>query len=113
MIQNDPDFNKLFEREVLLLRTIQSNHIVKIHDIVKSKHHFYLIMEYCNGGSLQDLMSRRKFLSETEAHFIIKQITDGFVQLYNSNVIHRDLKPDNIMLNFPSLPEIKQPRKIF
>ena len=79
MLALDSDSKKLFEREVLLLRLIKSPYIVKIHDILKSKNSFYMILDYCNGGSLQDLMDRKKFLSEKEAHYLVKQIVEGFV----------------------------------
>jgi serine/threonine protein kinase len=71
-------------------------------------------MEYCNGGSLQDLVERRGFITEVEAQYIVKQIICAFTYMMSPslNVIHRDLKPANIMLNFPNYPEKKMPRKI-
>ena len=82
MLAVDQDAKKLFERELLLLRMIRSPYFVKIHDILKSKNSFYLILDYCNGGSLKDLMENKKLLSEKEAHYLIKQIVEGFAQLF-------------------------------
>ena len=50
----------MFEREVMLLKLIKSPNVVKIHDLVKSPSSFYLILDYCNGGSLGDLVKFRK-----------------------------------------------------
>lgn len=58
------------------------------------------MMEYCNGGSLADLMFVRGKLTEKEAWNIIKQVTKGIKDMNDANFLHHDLKPDNIMLNF-------------
>jgi serine/threonine protein kinase len=58
------------------------------------------MMEYCNGGSLADLMFVRGKLTEKEAWNIIKQVTKGIKDMNDVNFLHHDLKPDNIMLNF-------------
>lgn len=65
-------------------------------------------MEYCNGGSLADLMAVRGKLTEIEAWNIIKQVAQGIKDMNDANYIHSDLKPDNIMLNFKD----KELRKI-
>jgi serine/threonine protein kinase len=57
-------------------------------------------MEYCNGGSLADLIRIRGKLTEPEARNIIKQVLLGIKDLHNSCIMHNDIKPDNIMLNF-------------
>lgn len=57
------------------------------------------MFEYCNGGNLVDYMKSRKILSETETINIFKQLLNAFKELDRNNVIHRDLKPDNIMLS--------------
>ena len=72
MLDVNEDTKKLFEREVLLLRMIKSSYFVKIHDILKSQSSYYLILDYCNGGSLLELMERKKLLNEKEAHCLIK-----------------------------------------
>lgn len=49
-----------------------NKNFVKIVDLVKSNTHFHIIMEYCNGRNLEDLIEARGFLSEGEVHYIIK-----------------------------------------
>lgn len=72
-------------------------------------------MEYCNGGTLEELSQRRGglALSDVEAHYIMKQVTSALVALQGQKIIHRDFKPQNIMLDFPQWPDQRQPRKIF
>jgi serine/threonine protein kinase len=66
------EVNKLFEREVMLLKLIKSPNVVKIHDVLKSQSSFYLILDYCNGGTLADLVKSRKILTEVEAHYLVR-----------------------------------------
>ena len=49
-----------------------NNNFVKIVDIIKSTTHFHIIMEYCNGRNLEDLIEARGFLREDEVHYLIK-----------------------------------------
>ncbi len=58
-------------------------------------------MELANGGNLEELMRYRKCLTEAETLNIIKQVAFGIKDMADNNYIHRDLKPDNIVLNFP------------
>jgi len=82
--------------------------VVHLIDTANTVHNFYIIMDYCNGGSLSDLLKKKKMLPETEALGILKQIALAFVQLdslTNSSgtksyaIMHRDLKPANILFH--------------
>lgn len=62
-------------------------------------------MELCNGGDLDNFRRKRGgYLQETEARVIICQIMQGLGDIKAKNVMHRDLKLPNIMINFPELP---------
>jgi len=62
---------------------------------------YYLLLEFCNGGNLEDLVKTRGGnLEEREAHFILKQIINGMKDQNASEIIHRDLKLENIGLVF-------------
>ena len=60
------------------------------------------MQEYANGGSLQTLLDKKKIFPEREAKKILKQIVSGFRHLYANQVIHRDLKLDNLLIHFPN-----------
>ena len=57
--------------------------------------------EYCNGGDLERFKELRLVLSEKECHLVIKQIVNGLKEIHALNIVHRDLKLANILLNFP------------
>lgn len=67
---------------------------------LSSENNFYLIMEYCNGGSLEDMITKQKYIfSEDEIREFLFQFCEGYKNLIKANLIHRDIKPDNIMIN--------------
>lgn len=57
-------------------------------------------MKYCNGGDLDDLRQIRGRFSEQEARYFMSQIVKGFKAINDLNVLHRDLKLANILVNF-------------
>ena len=61
---------------------------------------YYFIVDYYQGGSLYDyLYQKSKKLNERDALKIIKQILEAIAYLHSINIVHRDIKPDNIMLS--------------
>ena len=58
-----------------------------------------MVYEYCNGGSLGDLIKRVGKVPESEAVHIFNQLREALAFLYDVKIIHRDLKPDNVLFN--------------
>lgn len=56
-------------------------------------------MEYCNGGSLTNFLEENGYLFEYQAQFWFKQIVNGLAVLHSHQIMHRDMKPDNILLS--------------
>lgn len=114
-----PDAIKRFLTEVEKTKALQHNHIVQLKDCGYQQNNFFLTLDYCNGGSVADLMRQRDYgrLSIDEAITITLQVLEGlqyahkaqipalkkFALSSNSNsgqgLVHRDLKPTNISLN--------------
>ena len=67
--------------------------------MLKTSNNFYFIYEFCNGGTLESLLSKQGKLSEQSALLIFKQLLEAFQVLNKYNIMHRDLKPDNIFFH--------------
>eukprot|EP00929_Paragymnodinium_shiwhaense_P039655 TRINITY_DN20815_c0_g1_i1.p1 TRINITY_DN20815_c0_g1~~TRINITY_DN20815_c0_g1_i1.p1 ORF type:complete len:696 (-),score=135.35 TRINITY_DN20815_c0_g1_i1:207-2294(-) len=87
------------KQEVDVLRRISHENIVRFRDLKKSASHFYLVLEYCAGGDLSQFLRDRGRVPEDKAKRFLKQISAGLCVLHGENVIHRDLKPQNILLS--------------
>lgn len=97
---NNYDFS-IIEREIkivnyLMKRLIHEN-LVKYLDVIQTYSTVYIIMEYCTDGTLSSLLV--KPMKEKYIQYYFKQIVEGLKVLHNMNIIHRDIKPDNILLS--------------
>jgi len=100
-----------FKRELKLLHGLNHNNIIKIHGIEKTTNNTYLILEYCNGGNLYEYLTfhLNKYKSpipENQIQFIMKQFIQGLEYMHKNKIVHRDIKLENILLNFDSIPNI-------
>lgn len=83
---------------------IRAKNVVLLHNATKTQTSFYLAMELCNGGDLQNYLNcRGGYLQEKEARIILCQIIEGLKAMREQNIIHRDLKLPNILVNFDEL----------
>lgn len=75
-----------------------------MYDFRITKNNIYIFIEYCNGGNLQTHMKKHnnKF-SDVEVLRILQEICRGFQHLYENKIIHRDMKPENIMIHNGSI----------
>jgi len=85
--------------EINILMKMDHPNIVKIFEFYNSPSHFYLITEYCEGGSLFDLINKNKAFTEIQASYIMHQIFSVVNYCHKMKIIHRDLKPENILVN--------------
>lgn len=69
----------------------------------KTKQHYYIFTELCNGGDLSLLKKSRPGgrLSEDECRVVMKKLVSGLRDLYEFDIVHRDIKLANILLHFP------------
>ena len=95
----------MFKNEIIILQNLNHPNIAKFVDVKKSKNHYYIIMEYCNGGELYEALEKykekygRSFPEEIVQHFM-RQIINAFEYIYKSKIIHRDIKLENILINY-------------
>jgi serine/threonine-protein kinase ULK/ATG1 len=95
-----PMTGDVLQNEANFMRSIRHGNIVWFMDGFVSKVHFYIVMEFCNGGHLHDYMESMGKLPETTVRLFTHQIRSAMRELKDKNVIHRDLKPENILLSF-------------
>ena len=96
---------KHLANEIMILKNLNHPNIVKFQDLKKTKNHYFLIMECCNGGELADALDKYKqkngtaFPEELVQHFM-RQIIDAFKYIHGKKIIHRDIKLPNILLHY-------------
>ena len=96
---NDEDTVKRFNREAKAVTSLSHPNIVSIYDVENEGEFYYLILEYVEGMTLKDYMIKNPRIPiETIVH-IAKQIAAGLSHAHQNGIIHRDIKPQNILMN--------------
>ena len=96
---NDEDAVKRFNREAKAVTSLSHPNIVSIYDVENEGEFYYLILEYVEGMTLKDYMIKSPRIPiETIVH-IAKQIAAGLSHAHQNGIIHRDIKPQNILMN--------------
>ena len=84
--------------EISLLKIVRHNNIIKLYEVMETPQKIYLVMEYCDGGELFDYIVSKQHLSEKQACVFFQEIIDALTYLHSQNIVHRDVKPENILL---------------
>ncbi|CCI46000.1 unnamed protein product [Albugo candida] len=74
-------------------------YIVSLYYAFQSRDRLFLVMEYCGGGDLLSVLTRRRVFSEPEAAFYIGEIALALTHLHSKNIVFRDLKPENVVMD--------------
>ncbi len=97
-LADDEKFVRRFQREALSASSLSHPNIVEMYDVGEDNGSFYIVMEYIDGKTLKQLVKRRGHLTVDEAIDVMLQLTDGLSHAHDSYIIHRDIKPQNIMI---------------
>ena len=97
-LSSDDKFIRRFEREALSVSNLSHPNIVEVYDVGVEEGSHYIVMEYIEGKTLKQLLKKRETLTLTEVIDIMTQLTDGISHAHDSYIIHRDIKPQNIMI---------------
>jgi serine/threonine protein kinase len=104
---NVKDINFLF-KEINILMRLKHPQIIELYSFcLTDENEFALIMEYIPGGTLKEYIKKNKQLDEEEAKKILKQILEIILYCHKMNIIHHDLKPDNILFTDDIHKQIK------
>ena len=96
---------KYLVNELKILSYLEHPNIVKFIDLKKTKKHYFIMMEFCNGGELSKALEKymikngKAFPEEIVQH-IMRQIIDAFKYIHGRRIMHRDVKLDNILLHY-------------
>ena len=97
-LATDEKFVRRFQREALSASSLAHPNIVEVYDVGEDKGIYYIVMEYIEGKHLKQLLKKRGKLTLNEVVDIMLQLTDGMACAHDSYIIHRDIKPQNIMI---------------
>ena len=111
ILNENKGFEKYLNNEINIMKQLNHENIIKLHDIIKTGRNLYLVMDYINGGSLSECLTnyklkRGKPFPQKLIQYFVKQIVKALIHIHSKDIIHRDLKLDNILLDFdPTLKE--------
>lgn len=95
----DEDFIARFHREAQAAASLSHQHVVNIYDLGQENGIYYIVMEYVDGITLKKYINSHAPLSIEEAVNIAIQICEGLDHAHQHHIIHRDIKPHNILIN--------------
>ena len=85
--------------ETNLMQKLNHPNITKILETFEDQKYFLIVMEYINGGNLFSFIKKRRKLSEKISKFLFKQIILGIKYIHSNNIVHRDIKLENILID--------------
>jgi serine/threonine protein kinase len=102
----NPAFVERFLREAKLLSEFEHKNLVRCFDFGKANGLYYMSLEFVDGRSVQDMLDQEKTLPEAVALDYILQITEALVYIQSNNIVHRDIKPDNVLVTQDELVKL-------
>lgn len=97
---------KFLPRELNILKKIHHNNICKIHEIIHIGDRIFILMQFCNKGTIADLLHKTGPLSEPVARNLFVQTVDAVIYLHSFSIAHRDLKVENVLLDNEYTPKL-------
>ncbi|MBA3378670.1 MAG: protein kinase [Chloroflexia bacterium] len=97
--EQDAAYVQRFEREARTSASVSNGHVVNIYDVGQQDGWLYLVMQFVDGEDLKHLIARRGPLPLAEAREITRQILDGLAAIHRAGILHRDIKPQNVLVD--------------
>lgn len=96
---NHPKLIEYINSEIAIMKKINHPNILKCVDSFESPNAIFIVINFCNGGDLADYLSTHGKLGEGESIYFLKQILNGFAELLQHQIMHRDFKPENVFMH--------------
>ncbi len=93
-----PEFVQRFLREARSAAQLDHPNIVQVHDVGQRDGLYYIVMQFVDGQSLDDILTRRKKLPVKDAVTVVRKVAQALAAAHAKGIIHRDIKPANIMV---------------
>lgn len=97
-LQDDYSRKKLL-REIYILKKIKHINVIRLLEVFETATQVLMVMEYAGGGDLLHYVKSKKFLTEKVARPVFRQVVYGLAHIHSRNVLHRDIKLDNMLLD--------------
>ncbi len=94
----DKDFVDLFIHEARAAAKLNHQNIVQVYDVKRHNEYYYFSMEFVSGGSVQEILNKQKKISPDQAVQMILDAARGLDYAHKKGIVHRDVKPDNLMI---------------
>lgn len=105
-LSDDEKFVRRFQREAIAASSLSHPNIVEMYDVGEDDGKYYIVMEYVEGKTLKNLIKKRGGLTLPEVIDIMTQLTSAISCAHDSNIIHRDIKPQNVLIKEDGLVKI-------
>ena len=111
---DSPKLKKYFEGEISIMKKLNHPNIVKFYEKLEDDTNYYLIIEYCNGGSLSENVMKYLSKNNNEPFSIeiiqnfMREIISAFCHIHSKGIIHRDIKLGNILLSYDNEKDKKE-----
>lgn len=105
-LSGDGELLARFQREAHILLNLSDSHIVRIFDYGNDNNMYYIVMDYIDGQSLKYYMLSQGQMDALRAINYARQIAEGLDTAYKQGVVHRDIKPQNILINSKDMIKI-------
>lgn len=98
-LRGNADVRERFRREAQIMMDLRNDAIVDVYDHFREGSFYYIVLEYVDGVSLDQLIRNRRYLPERIAIVILREACRGLAYAHSRNVVHRDIKPANILIS--------------
>ena len=92
--------NNKLQNEIAILKELKHKNIIRLYETFSTETYMLIVIELCGGGDLLSYVRKRRRLTESIAKLAFKQILNGISYCHSKGIVHRDIKLDNILLNF-------------
>ncbi|SDW01990.1 serine/threonine protein kinase [Marininema mesophilum] len=99
-LSNDSEFVRRFSREAQAAASLSHPNVVGVYDVGQENHTHYIVMEYIEGPTLKEYIQQYSPLTAEEIVSIASQICDALAHAHENEIVHRDVKPHNILLGY-------------